>query len=50
MTELTAFKARSGLGGGGRVVVTIAVVDDIIPPRDRGRYQGFFAAVFGWRR
>src|SRR5689334_6855366 len=29
------------------MVTTIAVVGDIIPPRDRGRYQGFFGAVFG---
>ena len=36
-----------GLGGGGLMVTTIAVVGDIIPPRDRGRYQGFFGAVFG---
>jgi len=28
-------------------VVTIAVIGDIIPPRDRGRYQGYFAASFG---
>ena len=36
-----------GLGGGGLIVVTIAVIGDIIPPRERGRYQGFFGAVFG---
>jgi EmrB/QacA subfamily drug resistance transporter len=47
MTELIAFRALQGLGGGGLIVVTIAVVGDIIPPRDRGRYQGFFGAVFG---
>jgi EmrB/QacA subfamily drug resistance transporter len=47
MTELIAFRALQGLGGGGLFVVTIAVVGDIIPPRDRGRYQGFFGAVFG---
>jgi MFS family permease len=35
------------LGGGGLFVVTIAVVGDIIVPRERGRYQGFFGAVFG---
>ena len=47
MTQLIAFRAVQGLGGGGLMVTTIAVVGDIIPPRDRGRYQGFFGAVFG---
>src|SRR3954447_21047851 len=47
MTELIAFRALQGLGGGGLMVTTIAVIGDIIPPRDRGRYQGFFGAVFG---
>jgi EmrB/QacA subfamily drug resistance transporter len=47
MTELIVFRAIQGLGGGGLIVVTIAVIGDIIPPRDRGRYQGFFGAVFG---
>jgi EmrB/QacA subfamily drug resistance transporter len=47
MTELIVFRALQGLGGGGLFVVTIAVVGDIIAPRERGRYQGFFGAVFG---
>ena len=47
MAELIAFRAIQGLGGGGLIVVTIAVIGDIIPPRERGRYQGFFGAVFG---
>jgi EmrB/QacA subfamily drug resistance transporter len=47
MTELIVFRGIQGLGGGGLFVVTIAVIGDIIPPRDRGRYQGFFGAVFG---
>ncbi len=46
MTELIVFRALQGLGGGGLFVITIAVVGDIIPPRDRGRYQGLFGAVF----
>src|SRR4030088_504382 len=47
MTELIAFRALQGLGAGGLMVTSIAVVGDIIPPRDRGRYQGLFGAVFG---
>src|SRR5581483_7884465 len=41
------FRALQGLGAGGLMVVTLAVVGDIIPPRERGRYQGYFGAVFG---
>jgi EmrB/QacA subfamily drug resistance transporter len=47
MAELIAFRALQGIGGGGLIVTTIAVIGDIIAPRDRGKYQGFFGAVFG---
>jgi EmrB/QacA subfamily drug resistance transporter len=47
MTELILFRALQGLGAGGLIVVTLAVVGDIIPPRERGRYQGYFGGVFG---
>ncbi|HEY6960992.1 MAG TPA: MDR family MFS transporter [Gaiellaceae bacterium] len=47
MAQLIAFRALQGLGAGGLMVVTLAVVGDIIPPRERGRYQGYFGAVFG---
>lgn len=47
MTELIAFRALQGLGAGGLIVLTQSVVGDIVPPRERGRYQGLFGAVFG---
>jgi EmrB/QacA subfamily drug resistance transporter len=47
IAELIGFRALQGLGAGGLIVTTIAVVGDIIPPRERGKYQGYFGGVFG---
>src|SRR3954453_14932191 len=47
MTQLVAFRAVQGLGGGGLMVTAMAAIGDVGSPRDRGRYMGLFGAVFG---
>jgi len=46
MDELIVFRAVQGLGGGGLMALAMAIVGDIVSPRERGRYQGYFGAVF----
>ncbi|WP_438986053.1 MDR family MFS transporter [Marivivens donghaensis] len=46
MTFLILARALQGLGGGGLFVLALSVIGDVIPPRDRAKVQGIFAAVF----
>ncbi|GIH26548.1 MFS transporter [Acrocarpospora phusangensis] len=45
MTELIAFRALQGLGAGGLIVGVMAIIGDLVPPRERGQYQGIMAAI-----
>jgi EmrB/QacA subfamily drug resistance transporter len=47
MYELAAFRAVQGLGAGGLISLAFAIIGDIVPPRERARYQSYFLAVFG---
>ena len=47
MAELIAFRALQGLGAGALFPISLAVIGDLFTPRERGRYQGLFGAVFG---
>ncbi len=47
MTELAAFRAFQGLGAGGLMSLALAITGDIVPPRERARYQGYMVATLG---
>ncbi len=47
MDQLVFFRALQGLGAGGLISLVLAIIGDVVPPRQRGRYQGYFGAVFG---
>jgi len=47
MTELVVFRGLQGVGGGGLFSLALAVVGELVPPRDRGRYHGLFSSMFG---
>ncbi len=47
MYELAAFRALQGLGAGGLMSLALAIIGDIVPPRERAHYQGYILAVFG---
>ncbi len=46
MNELIAFRAVQGLGAGGLMTMALTIIGDVVSPRERGRYQGYFGSVF----
>lgn len=48
IVELIVFRGLQGLGAGGLMTLVFAAIGDVVSPRQRGRYQGYFGAVFGF--
>ncbi|MFD9792551.1 MDR family MFS transporter [Streptomyces sp. NPDC059070] len=46
MTELAVFRAVQGIGAGGLMSLALAIIGDLVPPRERARYQGYMLATF----
>lgn len=46
MTQLIIFRGIQGIGAGGLMTLVFAIIGDVVPPRERGKYQGYFGAVF----
>lgn len=47
MSQLAVYRAVQGVGAGGLFSLALAIIGDIVPPRERAKYQGYFLAVFG---
>lgn len=47
MVSLIIFRAMAGLGGGGIIPLVLIIVSDIVPPQDRGKYQGLVGGTYG---
>ena len=46
MEQLVLARIFQGIGAGGMISVSQAIIGDIVPPRERGRYQGYFSSMY----